>query len=205
MNSLHHPILHLTATILLLSCSTTPSLPTEEELPLDRTLVQVGDLLFRRGESLASQVVILSDIGGEYSHVGMAVEVEGEIMAAHAAPSSKDTAYVKVESLDEFFKPSFAKRGAVCRFPIDSLTATQINTYALEVIAQQIPFDDSYNCESQDELYCTEYVWLVYKEVMQKDITNGERSFVRLGFINTDIILPSHLYNNPDLKPIILY
>ncbi len=166
---------------------------------IDFSCVERGDLLFRRGRSLSSNIVLYADTSGNYSHVGIAVKYNGRVAVAHAAPTDNNIELVKIESLEEFFEKSKAERGAVCRFDIDTLQLDSINLRAIEIVESNTPFDNSYNTEDQSKLYCTEYIWEVYK-VIGYDISQGKRTTLNLGFTNGEIILPSHLYSNDMLE-----
>ena len=45
--------------------------PADPAFGLDTGLLETGDLIFRRGESIASRLVLLADTQSVYSHVGL--------------------------------------------------------------------------------------------------------------------------------------
>lgn len=172
----------------------------ESLLPLRlRESIHSGDLLFRQGRSLSSVAVMSQDGDGGYSHVGLAVEIGGELMVTHAVPGESDSELVSSESIESFFAYSRAKRGAVMRIPLDSAECSTITQRAIAIESLNIPFDHDYETTSSDRLYCTEYIWLLYNTI-GIDITSGQRADVNIFGINQPIILPSHIYQHPALE-----
>ncbi len=166
-------------------------------------VIKIGDLLFRRGQSLSSRAVLIADNEGCYTHIGLVVDVGDSLMVAHTEPDG-DNSFLKLESLEEFFSSSKSVKGAICRFRLDSLQMSKVNNRALDLCRKKVKFDKKYDTESQTKLYCTEFVWDVYK-VLGWDITNGQRSHLSFGAIDIEIILPSHIYENSSLETLITY
>lgn len=179
------------------ACTTLDNSPPEG---LDRVSLRSGDILFRRGGSLESRVVLSAD-DGLYSHVAVAVSVGGEMMAAHAVPaeSSSEREILKIEPLDIFFCRDRALTGAVGRFRLSDNEQRVIDSMAQYIVAQEIPFDHEYNLDDMSEIYCTELIWILYGSIDQ-DVTLGKRSKVDFGFFSRELILPSVIYNNPDIQ-----
>ncbi len=166
-------------------------------------IIKKGDILFRRGYSLSSRAVLIADVKGHYTHVGLVVDVGDSLMVAHTEPDG-DSSFLKLETLEGFFSADKSENGAICRFQLDSLQSAKVNTRALELCNKKVQFDDKYNTESQATLYCTEFVWDVYK-VLGWDISNGRRSHFCIWDLDSDIILPSHLFQNTSLEKLITY
>lgn len=174
----------------------------EQALPvrsMDISCVEVGDILFRRGDSMASRGVLRVDQDGFYSHVGLAVLVDGRIMVAHAVPDEDAQEFTKLDSLEDFYAPSRAGSGAICRLPLDETHRQLLNTRALQLVAAKLPFDHDYDDANHDKLYCTEFVWLVY-QVLALDLSCGQRKAVDFYFVSGNLILPSHLFKYPSLQ-----
>lgn len=175
----------------------------EEQAPatlhLDISCVQVGDILFRRGSSFVSRGVLRVDTDSHYSHVGLAVKVDGRIMVAHAVPDEESHELTKIEPLETFYAPDVAQAGAICRLPLDDAQRELINKRAQELVAARLPFDHDYDTQNHDKLYCTEFIWLVYQD-LAIDVSGGKRQQVEFAFISANLILPSHLYKAPQAR-----
>ncbi|MFI3243012.1 MAG: YiiX/YebB-like N1pC/P60 family cysteine hydrolase [Akkermansia sp.] len=200
MLAIHRYLLQLIPLLLLVSCGDREPPPRT----LDFSGVRAGDILFRLGDSLVSDGVLQVDTEGDYSHVGIAIEHQGRIMAAHAVPDEGDEEYTKLESLDDFYAPAKAKAGAIYRLPINEEERQAINDLALETIAKKVPFDHDYELYHHDKLYCTEFIWMLYQAIGW-DISRGQRKKVNLGFIKTKLILPSQVHNHPQREKILSF
>ncbi len=186
------------------SCSYFGEEDNSQSISVIKEKIKSGDLLFRQGRSLESHVVLLADLNGDYSHVGMAVDVNGEIMVAHAVPTDDEIEYLQLDEIDDFFNYEKAEHGAICRFKMTDEQRQIINKKALGFVNDKMEFDGEYNTEDQSKLYCSEYVWEVYKEIGW-DISRGKRSKIEMLLTRTIVIMPSHFYNNPNCELIYEY
>ncbi len=164
----------------------------------DSSKVRRGDLLFRRGRSLSSNIVLRADSSGSFSHVGLAVEIDGKVIVAHAVPTGEIPETIKIETISEFFDSNIAEAGAVYRYRVDSVALDSVCSRALDLVYSGIEFDNYYDTENQDKLYCTEFIWEAFK-VIDIDISELRRTRLNLGFAKSDIILPSHLLEYSEL------
>ena len=124
-------------------------------------------------------------------------------MIAHTEPDG-DNSFLKLETFEQFFSVDKSAKGAICRFRLDSLQMSKVNKRALAQCGKKVQFDQKYNTESQMELYCTEFVWDVFK-VLGWDISNGKRCHFSFGLIDSEVILPSHIYESKGLETIFTY
>ena len=80
---------------------------SERTLDLPWQDFREGDLLFRRGEGVASHFVLIADKGGVYSHIGILVKDSGNWKVVHAVPGEPDYENepdrVKMEPVERFF------------------------------------------------------------------------------------------------------
>ena len=83
-------------------------------LPADAEM-RPGDIVFRRGGSMASNAVLLADRSGHYSHVGIVVDSCGVMMVVHAVPGEPEYEgapdRVKMERPERFFSSLNACEG----------------------------------------------------------------------------------------------
>lgn len=166
--------------------------------------VQNGDLIFRRGRSVESQAVLLSDRKSSFSHVGM-VYLENEIpYVIHAVPGENNGSpdFIKMEQLDEFLSPEKAADFAVYRsdFPMEQCTAAAQN--ALIYFRRKIVFDGNYNLQTSDRLYCTELVMKAYEQAIHQSL-NLQTTHLKFLFRNMNVLLPGNIIENPHFFKII--
>ncbi|MFR9650295.1 MAG: YiiX/YebB-like N1pC/P60 family cysteine hydrolase [Rikenellaceae bacterium] len=195
-------VLYALLLLALISCEFVPS-RIENQTPLLPTelhqQIHSGDVVFRQGRSFASLTVLSSDRESDYSHVGVAIEVDGELMISHAVPGESEDEFVCFESIESFFAYKRAKNGAVLRLPLDSIKRRTLEQRAQDIVSQNIQFDHEYNAGSEDKLYCTEYVWLLFKAI-GVDLACGQRAQVTIFNLSEPLIFPSHLYKYPELE-----
>lgn len=186
-------------------------------------LVREGDVVFRRGGGLTSRAVLMADEKGVYSHVGIVVRtgknVGGGIggredtgdgsawQVVHMVPGErgpdgkKDV--IKTESLERFFAPDRALRGAVMR--VDALeTAARASRRAAGLARTEMAFDHDYDLDDTTRMYCTELIYHVYtREGL--DLTEGRRSVINLPGFRGGYILPTDLQHSSHTRIIFEY
>lgn len=161
-----------------------------------------GDLAFRCGYGLSSRAVKYCEDKCLYSHVGILVSDDGEWRVIHAVPgekeNDKDFARVKNESIEQFFHRSRAYKGCLVHPGIQLPEAIAIvHNKALKYANDSVRFDSHYDLNDSSKVYCSEFVWLLYKDV-GVDLSEGRRRFIRAFNIKADCLLPEHIleYSN---------
>ena len=158
-----------------------------------------GDLVFRRGNGVASHAVVGADPDGRYSHIGIVARDGGEMVVVHSVPgeAGEDGApdRVKVEAVASFFAPDKAREGALLHFTCDSTVARRAARLALEIAARGVEFDHDYDLGDTCRLYCTELVHHVYSRC-GIDVTEGRRTHLALPGFTGDYIMPSDIYES---------
>lgn len=167
------------------------SFPGVDASAYDPALYRSGDILFVRGTSLRSRIVLFLDrTSDEYSHVGLVWMVDGVPYVVHATPSPAEGApggSVRIESLKEFLAPERVTQAAVFRLRDRSLrTADSAADIAVNFAAKRVPFDHDFSLSSVDELYCTEMIWRAYRTAGM-DLLDGH---------SEGLLLPSGLVAN---------
>jgi len=160
--------------------------------------MQEGDLVFRCGRGVFSRAVMTAEEDCLYSHVGVLVKEEGEWKVVHAVPGepefSGDFDRVKAESPEVFFQPGRAFRGALVHTGLEAgdRLSTLCRT-ALSCARDSVRFDGDYDLADSSKLYCTEFVWRLYRRA-GLDLTEGRRRHLDIFRLHGDCILPGHLY-----------
>lgn len=169
----------------------------------DTVLLQTGDIVFRLGESRESRAVTTVDRKGDYSHVGMVMNVNGRWMVLHAVPneraSKQEVDSVKLESIGTFFRSDRAVKGGIYRFPITPEDTLLLLQKGLQLYARHPLFDAQFDCEDTTEFYCSELVYFLFLNTLNMDITEGRRHQLPLF---PDLIFCSDILQNPKLEEI---
>lgn len=184
-----------------LSCRPQVEGPGFAGVPLDS--VRNGDIVFRRGRSFSSSIVLSQDAGGRYSHIGIVCRRDTALYVIHAVneePDFKgDFDRVKIEPVESFFSPGRASAGAMYHSWVsDSLSALIIEN-AMELVRDSVRFDAGFDHNDSGELYCTELIYLLYRNV-GIDITEGRRTPVKLFSFPDEIIFPNDIQMNNNLQ-----
>ena len=190
--------------VTLFSCSNSqkgrPNIPVE-------TLKQ-GDVAFRRGEGVISNIVLYNDADGMYSHVGLIVKHNDSLKVVHSVPGEHDDENdfdrVKIEPIEDFYSVERAERGEILRISMSDMQRENIAKLALEKAEQKVKFDHDYNLNDTTTLYCTEFVQLMFKNV-GIDLAESRISDIIFPGMSGNYIMPSDLYKNKNLISIYKY
>lgn len=167
-----------------------------------RSQIEEGDILFRRGKSTASHMILTVETLSRYSHVGVAVLKDHQLCIIHIAPGEGSTPSIaQMESLDDF---ASAENSALGLFRPQHLTTEQkhmLRHYLLQIVSDRIPFDDRFDSQDQHALYCTELVWQAYLHV-GIDLVENRAESLHLPGCQQPVILPSTLLRSDQLESI---
>jgi len=163
-----------------------------------------GDIIFRRGVSAESYAVRSLDGEFAYSHVGIIQRNGSDIEVIHASYGEEGQPEdgVMIEPIESFLKPESASAAAVLRVTEGSnkapLTALREAEHFLK---DATPFDDAFDLNTPDKLYCTELVWLAYKRA-GIDLVDSKFDNLPLliGGMNRPYLLPSSLFRGRHLR-----
>ncbi|MDE7103507.1 MAG: hypothetical protein K2O46_04555 [Bacteroidales bacterium] len=174
-------------------------------LAVPDTLFQCGDLVFRRGRSAASDLVLLCEDEPVYSHVGLLAHTPDGWRVVHAAPDEAEARgrydRVVAEPPADFWLPQRCRAGGVYRLPLTEAERELLNTEALRLAADGRPFDHRFDERDTAAFYCTELICFLYTRI-GLDPSQGRRTRDRLIPFTPPLILPGHLLACPDLQTI---
>ena len=166
--------------------------------------LQNGDLIFRRGTSIESQIVLLTDQDSNYSHVGMIYIINGELFVIHTVPRENDSdpGYIKLELIDEFLSEGKAARVAIYRLIKNSSEKIKnASSYAYNCYIKNYCFDNNYDLVSDKHLYCTELIWKAYK-LAGIDLVCNRLKNINIIVTSRTMIMPSSIIESNLLKNI---
>lgn len=190
----------LIAVIALLSSCHNSSNSTPPVLPIDS--VRNGDIVFRRGRSFSSDIILSHDSDNRYSHIGIVYKNDRGCQVIHAVNEEPDFEgdfdRVKIESIEKFFSPERASAGAMYHSWLGDTLQDIIIGKAMEYVSDSVRFDSDFNHYDSKELYCTELIYTLYNYI-GIDITEGRRTKVGVICFPSEIIFPSDIEKNKKL------
>ena len=132
---------------------------------IDTSLLKDGDVVFRRGTSFVSNMVLMADENSPYSHTGIIKTIDTAYYVIHSVPAEKfdEKDVTKIESLTNFLIRDRATAIAIYRLNFENDIIPIRAANIADVFAKQnIPFDSDFNLKDDSRLYCTELVWKSY-------------------------------------------
>jgi hypothetical protein len=169
---------------------------------LNQKLLCDGDIILRKGRSMASMAVCIADEYDGFSHIGIVKLVDGEPFVIHAVPGeSNGPDKVKMDPLPTFLHPSRASNLALFRPDLPGHIVAKACSTALSYFENELLFDDEYSWESDSKLYCTELVIKAYESagfLMGKD----KMQDIDFAFFNHRLIMPSFIASEAHFKKI---
>lgn len=175
-------------------------------LKIDSGQLKTGDIIFRKGISLVSRMVLVADGSSPYSHTGIVLRKGNSFLVIHSVPaeSKEDKDVVKSEKIEEFLLKDRAEEAAVYRFK-DELSEENIE--ALSQFVQfhsenKTPFDDYFDLNNDEKLYCTELVWKAYLQA-GIDLIDSKFDNLNLPMVKGDQILPGTILKSKLLKQVL--
>jgi len=166
-----------------------------------------GDIIFRRGKSMASQAVLLTDKNSMYSHVGL-IYMKGDIpYVIHAVPGESGSApeEIKCETLTSFLDFEKASRGGLYRLTrLDKSIRAMALQKAKQAFYKRLKFDEDYDLGTDDKLYCTELIWKSYRAA-GADLIQGQFDVLNIPLRKGRYILPGTFLDKKSLARIYTY
>jgi uncharacterized protein YycO len=133
----------------------------------EKSLLQDGDIILRRGYGLVSSRIIetLKDTL-DVSHCGIIVQIDSCWSVIHSIPGyfsipPKDDGVI-ITSLSEFIENAYPNSIIVTRLKRDNLN--QIAQKALNYAERRIPFDYDFNYNDTTSLYCSELILRILED-----------------------------------------
>lgn len=199
-------LLILKTLLFLLICTGCSENNREINIPVN--ILKDGDIVFRRGTGLTSQVVIRVDDKGIYSHLGIIKFIEGKCCVIHAVPGEQDFEgdkdRIKIEPINSFFSWNKSTSGAIMRLNNSESASRRAAEHAYSLYKKNILFDHDYDIKDSTKMYCTELIDYVYKNE-KIDLPEGRISKIRLPGFNGEYLLPNDIADNKKLNVIYKY
>ena len=171
---------------------------------IDTSILKDGDVIFRRGTSFVSNMVLMADEKSPYSHTGIIKIIDNAFYVIHSVPAEKlgEEDLTKLELLANFLCRDRSTAIAIYRLKNQNETISDCAAnLAYSFAEQKIPFDSDFNLSDDSRLYCTELVWKSYL-LAGIDLVDNTFENIDIPLSKGPYILPGTLLKSNHLKPI---
>lgn len=165
--------------LLTLPLCTLPAPPAGSEIKIPAQYLGSGYLICRHGNAMLSEMIRQQNITDKrFSHIGILTRHKGKFYVIHADTNrSSISGLVKKEPLDDFLKEA----GRIGIFRSRILDGRRIAADAEQFVDR--PFDWKFNMENDQEIYCTELLYHIFKN-------NGKAQVLPLIRIENHRLIP---------------
>lgn len=161
--------------------------------------LESGDIIFTRGNSIKSYVVMLFDRNTDnYSHCGTIYKKKNKYYIIHATPTPIDgkVGRVLMEPLDDFFRSNAVTLVSVFRLKSGLKKHLKSILSTTDEYEKKLTLFDVNFSLTDDKLYCTELIWKSFLK-SGLDLTAGKNDL--------NILFPSDLMKSDLLQPVYFF
>jgi hypothetical protein len=160
-------------------------------------LIKEGDIILRNGEGKESDIIRkFATRDSTYTHVGILLRDKfGFYKVTHILGGvSNPNGSILQETINDFINEKENKGFAVYRFKISKSQTNKFKRYVDSLIRQKVTFDYKFSLESQDSLYCTEFIVNGFNYVISagkifKPVTKDISTLPARYFLNRDTLI----------------
>jgi hypothetical protein len=172
------------------------------KLPLFSESLRSGDIIFRRGPSLESEVLMSMDGAADFSHVGVVLRERDETFVIHVVTREGGPDVTKREPIHDYLRADRATAAMAYRLIDDNPSRIAHAVEAAgEYVERQAPFDGDFDLTSEHALYCTELVWRAYQSA-GVDLVDESLPQPTTSLIKHPILWPSILLHSKHLTAV---
>jgi hypothetical protein len=164
------------------------SFPTE--------LIHSGDIIFRDGRGIISKTFKKFSLKDpRFSHAGIIHKESGSVFVYHIIGDAQNkNENMRKELLSNFISPLQANGFAIYR---SGLNPEKIDSLSAVLFNKKIQFDSSFDLNTDDKMYCTEFVYKVLS------IVSGQNNFIPLNSVNgKEFIACDNIYLSSNMENI---
>ncbi len=156
--------------LLFLSCKGKKE--TKELIPQEVVInLMEGDLILRSGTDVVSEgIKMMNETDKTYSHAGIVVkDRDGKIKIAHSISlGSGKKSLISEDLIENFISPDENSGYMILRYSEIVDYKGQISEVVREMREEGIEFDHKMDFKSDEKMYCTEFIYKVFKRVNKK-------------------------------------
>ena len=157
--------------------------------------IQSGDLILRTGRDFTSEVMRgLSQKNKTYSHCGIASWENDTLFVYHSIGGEFNTEQKIRRDRYSFFCNPYENKGfGVFRYPVSQLGVKNILETTRKFYKQEITFDIHFDLQSDDKMYCSEFVAKVIEMASAGSIKIPTTQIKNFDFIAIDNLFENQI------------
>lgn len=139
--------------------------------------LQPGDCILRKGNGPLSYH-LMNTTKEDYSHCGVIVKNGEDWNVIHTlggSASDEDVDGVQMCSIDEFAQYAADSMLFICRPVFMDSAGTKVAQRAQYYYEQKTPFDHSFSLFTEDKLYCSQLLFVIFRDVYGKNIMDIQK------------------------------
>lgn len=132
---------------------------------LDIVKIENFDLILSKGQSVQSKLINLLHLTvDDYSHIGILMNNNNKLFVLHATPDGSKMNGIRYDELQTFIELSSVSDFKILRYKdIPYSCREKLNKEFETYKTIQAPFDFDFNNFESKNIYCSELVWIIFK------------------------------------------
>lgn len=140
---------------------------------IDKNKIESFDLILTKGQSIQSKLIsILNFSTNDFTHIGILVEEDVELFVLHSTPDGTKMNGIRYDDLQTFIDMSNVSDCEILRHQcISDNSRLELIKWIDYYKSIERPFDFVFDNLSAEKIYCSELVWLIFKntELMENN------------------------------------
>lgn len=157
-----------------------------------------GDIAIRKGNGPLSYH-LMNNTREDYSHCGIIVHENGVPKIIHTlggSASDEGIDGVQMQELSDFVWNAADSMLYICRPIFVDSAGSKVAKQAYHYLEDQTPFDHRFSVFSTDELYCTELLFYIFRDIGGKKIFDIEKKH------KSYMLMFSTFFNHKNFEPV---
>lgn len=132
---------------------------------IDTDKIEDFDLILSQGQSVQSKLVGLLNLSmDDYSHIGILIKENNKVFVLHSTPDGTKMNGIRFDDLQTFIDLSDVSGYKVLRYQnISTALSQKLRIEFSRYKSIQAPFDYDFDNFDNKKIYCSELVWLIFK------------------------------------------
>lgn len=145
----------------ILACKAPDSSPPPDAIDKIQALAVNGDVIVRNGtDEVSNAARSFNRRDHRYSHCGLIQVEQDTVFVYHALGGAYNPSQKLLrETLQHFCGAADIDKVAIFRYPLDKDENEQLSSWIKEQYRKELPFDLFFSFESDDRMYCSEFVF----------------------------------------------